>query len=82
MRAIFLIRTCHISDMTKRAVGWVLLVIAGLNFVAIAVRVFQDDPAGSPIYLILIVMMFIGGLGLIGKDKSDTPGAGVQKDDQ
>ena len=53
----------------KRKIGWVLLVIAGLNFVTLFANLSQNKSVGSPAYLIILVMMFFGGLSLINSKK-------------
>ena len=59
----------------KKTIGIILAVIVGLNFVSIMVRSSKGDPIGSPAYLIILVMMLFGGIGLINsaaKKKNET----------
>lgn len=65
--------------MTKRVFGWILLAIVGLNVVAILVRMEQGASVGSPLYLIFLLMMFIGGVGLVRKKKNDRNSEAVMK---
>jgi hypothetical protein len=61
----------------KKVFGIILLAISILNIVAIIDRTANGESVGSPIYLILIVMMLFGGIGLLAskkaKDSSDLP---------
>jgi len=59
----------------KKTIGIILLVIVGLNFISIMVRSSKGDSIGSPAYLIILVMMLFGGIGLLnsaGKKKNET----------
>ena len=56
----------------KKTVGWILLVMASLNFVTVFVRLSKNESVGSPAYLIIVVMMFFGGLSLINSKKKET----------
>ena len=86
-----LLRTNHCNRLNnqtggskmKRTIGWVLLVIVGLNFVTILVRISQEVSIGSPLYLIILTMMFLGGLHLINSKNQAKPTseAGVNQDD-
>ncbi len=53
----------------KKTIGVIFLVIVGLNFYSIIVRSYIGDPIGSPMYLIILVMMLFGGIGLINSKK-------------
>lgn len=66
--------------MTKRIVGWILLVIAGLNFLSVFVRLAQGESIGSPLYLILLVMMMVGGMSLVqSRKRGDSDSKAVVK---
>lgn len=66
----------------KRTIGWILLVIAGLNFVTLFVNLSQNKSIGSPAYLIILVMMFFGGLSLVNSKKKTTESSTeIQKTD-
>lgn len=67
----------------KRTIGWILLVIVGLNCVTILVRLSQEVSIGSPLYLILLTMMLLGGLRLVNSKNQAKPTSetGVNNDD-
>lgn len=58
----------------KKTIGWILLVICGLNLISLFARMSKGDSPGSPMYIILLVMMVIGALVLIGSKKDVKPG--------
>lgn len=68
----------------KRGIGWVMLVIFGLNVVAILGRIAQDESVGSPIYLLLLIMIAGGGLSLIRSRRTSAKesNAIVKKEDE
>lgn len=53
----------------KKTIGWILLVISILNLISILVRLSKGDSVGSPLYIIIVIMMFIGGISLINSKK-------------
>ena len=57
----------------KATIGWIFLVIVGLNCVTILVRLSQEVSIGSPLYLILLTMMFLGGLRLVNSKNRSKP---------
>lgn len=68
----------------KKTIGWILVVIVLLNFVSIMARASKNEPLGSPMYFILLVMMFFGGLYMIDYKKApadDTSTDVVKKDE-
>lgn len=64
----------------KRTIGWILLIMAALNFFGIFMRTLQNENIGSPAYLIILVMMFFGGISLINsKNKTSNETQNTEK---
>ncbi len=57
--------------MSKKAIGIILAVIAGLNIFGWFVRSSKGESIGSPFSIILIVMMLFGGLFLINSKRKE-----------
>ncbi len=57
--------------MSKKVIGIILVVIAGLNIFGWFVRSSKGESIGSPFSIILIVMMLFGGLFLINSKKKE-----------
>lgn len=55
----------------KKVFGGILLAISVLNLIAIIGRSSNGESVGSPLYIILIIMMFFGGIGLLATKKTD-----------
>ncbi len=55
----------------KRTIGIILLIIGGLNCITVFTHLSQNKSPGSPIYLILLVMMLVGGYSLTTAKKKD-----------
>jgi hypothetical protein len=58
----------------KKIIGWILIVLAGFNLISIFFSLIGVTPVGSPGYIIVVIMMFFGGLSLINSKKDNTEG--------
>lgn len=68
--------------MTKKTVGIILLVISGLNVFGWFIKLPKGESIGSPAYIVLIIMMFFGGISLINSKKKTSDNTDIQKKDE
>jgi hypothetical protein len=54
----------------KKTIGIILLIIAGLNLISIIGRASSGVPLGSPGYLVILLIMIIGGIALINRSNT------------
>ena len=68
--------------MTKRTLGIIFLVISGLNIFGWFVRSSKGESIGSPLYIVLMVMMLFGGMALVSSKKKTDEINDIQKRDE
>jgi len=51
----------------KKIIGIILIVIVALNLISIGVHLFKDESVGSPLYIIILIILLILGGFLISK---------------
>ena len=56
----------------RKVIGIILLIIVGLNLLSIIIRLSNGESIGSPLYLIILVLLGAGGFILANNSSSKT----------